>query len=85
MLSYLANGSRSADGTASEFRVLYRLYVAVDAGSYRERAVEPLFDWEKNSETGKRYFSLLWFLYVSKQESAAAPVKRSMLFIPLPF
>ncbi len=84
VLGLLANGSSARDTSDYSFRILHRWARFERSGNYQERKVEPFFTWEKNAETGKSYFSIGKFLYISKQENHLAPVKRYLLgFIPL--
>lgn len=82
LLTFLANGSRSEDGSASQFRVLHRFVTVLTDGAYRERVIQPLFTWENDADTGRSYFSLLKILYRSQRASADAETRRSILFIP---
>ncbi|MCA8961571.1 MAG: hypothetical protein KDC38_13695, partial [Planctomycetes bacterium] len=83
LLGYVANGWRRKASGDSEFRVLYRGATWIRRGSYTERVVQPLFDYEHDDRTGESYFSLLKILYIQKRDSRMADWRRYVLGIPL--
>ena len=58
---------------------------SINAGSYRFRALRPLFTWANDTESGLHKFSVLWFLYSQERESHDDEMTRRLLYlIPLP-
>ncbi len=83
LLGYLANGHRRKHGDDSEFRILYRGAAFIRRGTYRERVIQPLFNYENDSRTGESYFSLGKILYIQRRDSRLEGWNRYLLGIPL--
>lgn len=83
LLGYLAHGGSNKKNDDYEFRILYRGVAWTRQGSFRERVIEPLFNYESDERTGAGYLSFGKFIYIAKQEDGEAPVKRYLLGIPL--
>lgn len=82
LLGVLASGSSKGDGDYS-FRILHKGAAFLKQDGYTERTIQPLVTYEHDASSGYRYFSLLKILYSSSQVSAAEPVTRRVLGIPL--
>jgi len=83
LLGYLANGRRRKNSSDSEFRILYRGAAFIRRGSYRERVIQPFFNYESDENTGQGYFSLGKLLYIQRRDSRMDEWKRYVLGIPL--
>ncbi|MEM7261669.1 MAG: hypothetical protein AAF488_06730 [Planctomycetota bacterium] len=83
LLGYLANGWSSKRSDDSEFRILYRGVSWIQKDTYRERVIEPLFEYENDSRTGKSYLSFGKLLYIQRRDSRLESWRRYLLGIPL--
>ncbi|MGE3163539.1 MAG: hypothetical protein AB7O52_01385 [Planctomycetota bacterium] len=78
-LWFLARSEHSHASDDHDFRLLHRLVLHRQRGTFKERVFEPFHTWEEDSSTGYLYHSVLKFLYVASRKDFASPIERRVL------
>lgn len=82
-LWFLVRSEKSRSTEDHEFRILHRLVLSRQRGTFEERVFEPFRTWEEDPSTGYFYHSILKFVYVSSRQDYESPIKRRVFGLSL--